>query len=214
MLERQASTVKRVAVAGIAASALLAAPSGASAGTVYSAGYGNAVFTAAPGEKNVLTITFEPSQALLYGYLVFTDEGARITSAVGCQRLSAKSVSCLADTAYADLGDGNDKAVLATPEQEVCTETCGPITSTVRGGPGNDIIVGSPFGDLEYGGDGNDTLIGNAGSDELYGEFGDDKLYASDGFSDRVNCGEGASDSAYRDILDYVLYCENGVLKP
>jgi Ca2+-binding RTX toxin-like protein len=161
-----------------------------------------AIFDAAPGETN--TVTVVASNTVL-GWLVFTDATAPLTAAGLCTQIDAHTAQCPTVRAGLYLGDGNDVAWLVnTPAPRVChpyTGTCELDRSFVFGGPGNDRLVGSSFADSEYGEDGNDVLIGNSGADYLSGGAGNDRILAFDGLADGVDCGPGA-DGLVADPLD------------
>ena len=81
---------------------------------------------------------------------------------------------------------------------------------------GRDYIDARGSGDQLHGGPGNDTIYGNQGEDQIHGDNGTDRLFgndlpdvihANDGYSDRVNCGDG-NDWAIVDRYDYVKNCE------
>jgi hypothetical protein len=110
-----------------------------------------AVFAAAPGERNAVTITVDPQ-----GASVFHDDGAPLT-AKGCRQIDSHTVSCSATNSLPRvlLGGGADSATIAG----------GP--AVIDGGSGNDALTGGP---------GADTLTGGRGRDELRGGPGDDRL--------------------------------------
>lgn len=84
--------------------------------------------------------------------------------------------------AVVELGEGNDKALIANVRSEVFG---GPGNDTLFGGHGPDKLIGGDGDDVLGGGDGpdillggkgNDTLRGGNGNDILEGGVGDDKL--------------------------------------
>ena len=128
----------------------------------------------------------------------FTEPGG-IRAFGDCAQIDAAHVTCPRHGATAitvDLGDGNDKATLATTDGV-----------TVLGGAGDDTITGGPGGDDLEGGDGNDTIHGGDGRDVLIGGAGNDLLYG-DGGADNVN-GFGGNDTEVggpgQDIFDQVF---------
>jgi Ca2+-binding RTX toxin-like protein len=105
------------------------------------------------------------------------------------------------------------------------------ISSTVRGGNGNDrldlsdaddTIEGGAGADHIEGGYGNDTITGGPGQDQLNGDepqgecsyiyckppAGNDTINARDGEVDQVDCGVGPGDVANVDAIDNVQGCE------
>ena len=85
---------------------------------------------------------------------------------------------------------------------------------------GADYVSGLAAPDLLYAGAGNDTVVGRDGNDRIYGNAGADVLHgnqsndtinsAGDQTKDVVKCGQGASDTAYVDKVDWVKKnCEN-----
>jgi hypothetical protein len=82
---------------------------------------------------------------------------------------------------------------------------------------GRDHVEDRGSGDQLHGGAGNDTIYGNQGEDTIYGDNGKDRLFgndlpdgihANDGYSDRLNCGDGKDDWAIVDGYDIVKNCE------
>ena len=65
------------------------------------------------------------------------------------------------------------------------------ISSTLRGGSGNDTLIGGSNRDVIYGGSGNDILKGGAGDDTFYGGDGDDEIRGNRG-RDEFFAGLGA----------------------
>src|SRR5689334_12279189 len=89
-------------------------------------------FTAAPGERNDVTITMSDGRAIV------TDAGAQLSAAPGCDQIDAHTANCpmrqhqpgSSDPYEIELGDGDD--VLHADD--------GPDTIDV--GPGNDEVHG------------------------------------------------------------------------
>src|SRR3954451_647116 len=172
------------AVAGLAV-----VPGAAHAATVAKVG-DVLTYTAAPGERNSLTV-----DKVAAGLRVTDDRNALIAGA-GCSAgATAKQLIC-ATTGVARLafylGDDNDF---------VGTFNTGlPIHA--EGGPGNDELHGEGLADELLGGDGNDTLRGGGGNDTLDGGTGDDRLLGDGSFT-----GAPGDDTliggAGRDVADY-----------
>jgi hypothetical protein len=59
--------------------------------------------------------------------------------------------------------------------------TCGDLTVTIHGSPGNDVIQGTPGDDVITGDSGDDTIYGLGGNDFLCGDSGNDILVGGDG---------------------------------
>ncbi|MDA0183782.1 hypothetical protein OJ997_25975 [Solirubrobacter phytolaccae] len=137
----------------------LAAP--AQAGTITSSWdpkFGGAyAFTAAPGERNQVTI--EPA-----------GKDVRITDTAGaptgeCVPESPTAVRCPgSQDLFVDTGDGDDTVVNHSD-----------LLGSVYGGPGNDRLETTTATRL-VGGDGDDTLVGSPGHDRLDGGPGRDRM--------------------------------------
>ena len=78
----------------------------------------------------------------------------------------------------------------------------------ITGGSGDDIITGDGDSNVLAGGDGSDQLDGGAGLDTYYGQGGDDTITSRDGAPERVDCGDGAGDTATTDTRDEKSGCE------
>lgn len=194
--------------AALAAIACLtvAAPAGASTATYDDAGALH--YTAAPGEKNSLSIQSN-------------GDGARITlmDATGVVARGPEgrcandwydsAVNCDMPTAlYVELGDGDDRATVSwdlagslpvtvdggSGADWLSADYKGLIPAVFNGGDGNDKLEGGPAADVLHGGAGNDEINAGAGADQLYGEDGDD-LLSGDGYktpsADLIDGGAG-----------------------
>jgi hypothetical protein len=84
-----------------------------------------------------------------------------------------------------NVGEGNDRIVIAADVM---------VPATVRGGPGRDEVIGGGGPDKLIGGEGNDRLAGRGGNDLLFGGAGNDELLGGAG-NDVLRGGEG------RDVL-------------
>jgi Ca2+-binding RTX toxin-like protein len=171
-------------------------------------------YTAAPGEKNDLTISQSDVLPWPLPHSVgFGELGGLITSlplpvvdaasgfppsiGLACVPLLV-DVSCLTGASEVGitvkLGDGNDRAT-GVPAYAVAHPDCGfgPCFSiSWEGGGGADNIVGSANPDVVDGGEGNDAIAPNAGPDSVSGGNGDDRIMIGiDGAADRVSCGAG-----------------------
>lgn len=129
--------------------------------------------------------------------------------------------------------------IIGTRDNDTILGTADP--DDIMGLGGHDRIEGFGDGDVIVAGTGNDTLIGDAGRDILHGRRGfdtlyadvestlmtdnpeadhvwggpnDDTIYAQDGFEDHIDCGEGTNDTAFVDVEDITIGCENVVLPP
>jgi hypothetical protein len=170
----------------ITTSALLALAAPAQAGTIELRTYKERswyVFTAAPGERNAVTVEMTAG-----GLARVTDTGAPITGA--CTPETPNTVVCPQGiTLDAHLGDGDD--TIADHGRTWLGE--------VLGGPGNDFLVGSRFDDVLKGGPGDDTLVSAGGDDRLDGGAGNDRHVLEGRGDPRVDCGAG------RDRVDIEL---------
>lgn len=177
---------------------LLAAPAGASAGTVSLDG-GTLTFRAAPGERNGLYVGEED------GRIVFNDDVAVTIAGAPCDPAGAEPatiVRCDAPTGgvRVETGDGDDVLRIGTAMPN-------GLTITGDGGPGNDTVEGSTGDDVLLGGDGDDAIKGRSGDDTLDGGAGNDQLFGEDG-ADVVHGGEGddvvggGGTAAFADVMD------------
>ncbi len=87
---------------------------------------------------------------------------------------------------------GSDQAGNATSSQCPYTVvvTCGGLTPTILGTPGNDTIRGTSGRDIIHGLGGNDTIDGNGGDDVICGGAGNDDLDGDNG-NDNIDGGPG-----------------------
>ena len=137
-----------------------------------------AQFTAAPGERNALTV-----DAGTGGGVQFSDAGAPIGLGLWCVPLPPGQALCDPDGdarvtdgggVRVTLGDGDDRATVRwLPGTGVH-----PGTITVTGGAGDDRLEGSADGVLRFdGGDGDDALVtGTAADVQLLGGAGSDLM--------------------------------------
>jgi hypothetical protein len=163
--------------------------------------------------------------------------GPRVTRVVvTCGAPSRTHVNAV--TLKVNLGGGNDTFVAAPWDdiQPRIDADGGAGNDTIYGSTNSDDIVGGSgddklFGlddvdnidggdgaDLIFGGAGDDGLVGGAGADRVYGDelrptsaWGNDLITAALDFTpDRLNCGEGGSDTAIVDADDLTdSSCEN-----
>jgi RTX calcium-binding nonapeptide repeat (4 copies) len=152
------------------------------------------VVAAAPGERNVVTITQEPGPE--FGRLRFLvrDDGAPVEAGQGCEQVEPGAVACTAATAGPlRLGDGNDS--LTAPQGQASGGAGRDLLNLNSGrmkGDGGDDVLNGTEGD---GGEGDDILVvtsgeGGAGEDvlrcaaeslcRLDGGAGDDRLTGGD----------------------------------
>jgi RTX calcium-binding nonapeptide repeat (4 copies) len=151
---------------------LALSPAAASAGTIAYEG-DTLVVTAGPGEANSITFGGEEE-----GRLSISDAAGYSFPGDRCTQLDpAYSIQCdLPARIRANLGDGNDRAVLGGPGADELKAIDGNTRLTLDGGPGADILRSEGGGDVLRGGPDGDDLIGGAGADVLEGGDGDDTL--------------------------------------
>jgi Ca2+-binding RTX toxin-like protein len=117
---------------------------------------GRFTFTAAPGERNTVTLRADGADLLV------SDVTAALQAGSGCQQ-EAMTVRCpLAATfgGVADLGDGDDTMTVDS--------RFGGASVSVDGGAGDDLLTGEGSGGDDFtGGPGADMLIGGEGSDDF-----------------------------------------------
>jgi RTX calcium-binding nonapeptide repeat (4 copies) len=152
------------------------------------------VFAAAPGERNVVTITQEVGPEFGRLRYLVRDDGAPVQAGQGCEQVEPGAVACTAATAGPlRLGDGNDSLTATQgrtsggPGRDLLSVTYGP----TNGDAGDDVIYGNTAG----GGAGDDHLVatdaeGGPGDDVLrcpaesrcglFGGAGDDRLTGGD----------------------------------
>src|SRR4051794_3602883 len=114
--------------------------------------FGPVTFTAAPGEKNRLTVA--PGGA----GIVFRDAGSRVRARGQCESLGRHAATCpiSEDVPSISLRDRNDRAKLRAG-----------VSAEVAGGSGNDVLRGGGGYDSLNGGPGRDRLFGGRGGDTL-----------------------------------------------
>ena len=157
--------LSRLAPALTTLACLLAAPSAMAASATVDAGQDRLEFTAATGERNLLTVTGSSSTYTI------EDTVSNISAGSGCTQLAAKRVRCSSvpsgpiESVYLDLRDQDDS--VTNPAA---------IDVEVVAGDGADKLTGGAYGDKLYGGNGDDVLDGGAGSDLLNGDEGRDRV--------------------------------------
>jgi hypothetical protein len=138
--------------------------------------------TAAPGERNALTLSLDGND------IVVRDAGAPPTAGAGCRQAAADTVRCEALVAGQEVtvaaGDGNDGI-------DAGALRAGQVT--LEGGPGNDFVAGGDGRDVIQGGEGADVLLGAGGNDFLTGDRGDAL------FDDALDGGPGRDTAAYEE---------------
>ncbi|ADB52272.1 calcium-binding protein [Conexibacter woesei] len=169
---------------------------------------GSVSVVAAPGERNVVTVTRE-----LGGIVVVHDDGAPLVSAGDCSQVDSHTVRCPYPSVGILLGDGDDSALLATNaavdggpgDDRLRAEREAGYVSFI-GGEGNDVLDATdPNASTLDGGPGDDVLSGSGGEDGLIGGAGDDQLSAARG-NDFLTPGPGADDvdgGAGRDLFSH-----------
>jgi Ca2+-binding RTX toxin-like protein len=171
----------------IALGALALTPAAAQATTVGYAPDGALVVTAAPGERNQVSLQQDDGDA---AKVVVYEGGAPISGPCGGYQYTQDCAIGPAGVRV-DLGDGDDRATvsLGLPASLKIAIAGGAGNDDLRaqaqdttldGGPGDDTLQGGDGKDTLLGGDGNDTLDGRGGADTLSGGAGDD-LLAGDG---------------------------------
>src|SRR4051812_14280947 len=165
--------------------ALALLPAAAHATTVSYAPDGALVVTAAPGERNQLSLQENDDDA---GRVVVYEGGTGVRISGPCQAYDyAQDCAVGPAGVRVDLGDGDDRGTvsLGLPASLRISITGGAgnddlraqdQTTTLDGGPGDDKLQGGDGADTLVGGDGNDTLDGRGGADVLSGGAGDDLL--------------------------------------
>jgi Ca2+-binding RTX toxin-like protein len=171
--DRRSNAMRRHFLACLAAAVAAAAlPAAAGAATATSQS-GAVRFTAAPGERNALTVSSANT-----GAIVLTDPGTPIAPGAGCVAgTQAGQVFCAAaDRVTANLGDRGDtfeadpsllKSVFVHGQDGDDVLHGGPISDVIDGGPGNDRLTSAGGGDLLQGGTGTDTADYSTGTNGL-----------------------------------------------
>jgi Ca2+-binding RTX toxin-like protein len=163
-------------------------------------------WTAAPGERNELTVTLTADTVLL------RDPAAPIAAGRGCAALPGGMVSCRRGYLALTAGDGDDTLVVAAGqsitiagvaagEGDDSVRLVGPvgigdvvttgIAHELDGGAGDDLLALGDAAARADGGDGDDTIVGSRDADHLGGGAGDDEVTGGDG-DDDLTGGEGA----------------------
>jgi len=169
----------------------LVAPASVAAATVTTSGdcdkYGDCgyrnVLVAAPGEVNVISLSFqEPAPRGGERTVLIRDAGAILRPGRLCDSRDPHTVSCLTSLSVeVRAGDGDDSidATGAASEGVV-----------LRGGPGRDRLIGDARGGVLAGDEGLDVLEGGPGDDVLLGRDGDDRMAGGSG-RDVLRGGDG-----------------------
>jgi hypothetical protein len=149
--------------------------------------YATVIYTAAPGEANVVEIGEDAA-----GAIVLTESsGAPLTAHSGCHQQAPSAVVCPVVRGglpqyrgvVASLRDGDDRLTSRTITQAYGGEGNDVLSGfgTLYGEAGDDVLDGSERNDELRGGDGDDRLSGGAGDDNLHDEGGDDALDGGEG---------------------------------
>ena len=184
------------------------------------------VFSAAPGERNVVTVGSEEAAPDQFAI----SDGAGLVARAPCARMSEFSSTVVCPTAgietfEADLGDGRD-VLHDTSEQGDNTAKYLPMTVSGRdgddevtffgavpvkfdGGAGDDHATTGPRADELTGGPGKDNLSAGLGDNMLAGGGGSDELVAGNG-SDLIIPGKGKADYANASGGDDTIDWRNG----
>jgi Ca2+-binding RTX toxin-like protein len=164
---------------------LAVAPAAAQATTVSYGPDGALVVTAAPGERNQLSLQADDDDP---GKVVVYEGGSGVPISGPCAGYQyTQDCAVGAAGVRVDLGDGDDRATvsLGLPASLKIAISGGAgnddlraqdQVTTLDGGPGDDTLQGGDGSDTLLGGDGNDTLDGRGGADVLNGGAGDDLL--------------------------------------
>jgi hypothetical protein len=173
------------------ASVLIVSAEPAFAGSAALSGDSNVTYTAAPGERNDVTVT-----ASVDGVTV-DDAGASVTAGRACDQLGPHTARCYprGDRPFTQVlaGDGDD-AVRAIAEPGSA------MVFSLSGASGDDTLVAADSGSVLDGGPGADTLEGGPGDDSLTGGPGSDTLTGGAGDDSITPDGEGAAPGA--DVVD------------
>jgi Ca2+-binding RTX toxin-like protein len=164
-------------LAGLAVLVMWAAPASAA---VVSVGAGVLTISDTVGERNDVTITVSGKS------LRVRDAATSPTAGEGCSARGPDTVACdIEAISHIEVlaGDGDDQIVNDTG-----------LTSTLRGGNGDDSLVGGTSAD---------RIVGNDGVDDMDGRAGNDRITTRGRFIDRVVCGSG-NDVVLADASDIV----------
>ena len=184
------SAVRRLALtSGLALLALLVIAQVASAATLVQDSPNHFVYTAAAGDFNSVTVSYNGTDT----FSLIDDGAASIDVSGTALRCSApdntvpNDVACTGTVSglFADLGDQDD----------YLDGSQANLPLNVTGGTGFDSISGGPQGDTLAGGDNSDYLDGAGGSDTLTGGAGSDEL--DDGLGSGDNLDGGADDDYF-----------------
>jgi Ca2+-binding RTX toxin-like protein len=177
-----------------AALAMGVATAPASASTVSVGEDQRIIFTASPGERNVISFS---SQRL--DEYELEDAGSTITAGAGCEANVSGGVSCAGYTLEVHAGDQDD-TVFRRADSGTTSETLygeegnDTLAGSAFGGPGNDTLSTLERFDAADGGEGDDLIDNPAGAD-VSGGGGNDRLVdhacGDCGFSQVVDGGEG-----------------------
>jgi RTX calcium-binding nonapeptide repeat (4 copies) len=186
--------VKRI-ITSLSVVAALAVPATAGAATLHYEGPPDQeilVFTAAPGERNNMSIQDHD----VAGAVTLYDAGVQfVLDTPYCKDMETgygNAVCPAPNGMRLVLDDGDDWVTVSSGVTEPITMLGGAGRDTLEGyenavvldgGPGDDKLVGSAVNDELDGGEGNDQVDGNAGSDRVLGGAGDDVL-RPDGYED------------------------------
>ena len=186
--------MRLIGLASLISIVALTLPAVARAGTVNGPPIGSqgvAVFTANPGEQNLLQVSSSP----VGPHTIQFSEGAlAITAGSNCFQASPTVVRCHGRDATASLGDQDDtyggdfRSVQVDGGEGDDSLSAG---GHLIGGGGDDDLFMTGFSGLLEGGPGNDELHGGANNDTLDGGFGNDELNAGGG-NDQLQGGPGA----------------------
>jgi len=158
-------------------------------------------FTAAAGERNVLTIAPETTSVWLV-----RDAGAALTAGAGCAAVDANTARCTHlhplitnPGAVIDTADGDDRVTIEPPITVDVDAGDGADSVTgsgsIDGGKGDDTLAGGPDRDVLTGGPGRDVLRGGPHDDTLVGDGGTGNDSGAE--DDLIDGGDG------RDRIDY-----------
>ena len=143
-----------------------------------------AIYRAAPGERNRVTVTAIESDPDFV--VTFRDPGAPVEPGAGCVAKGPHTARCFKpglNRADLHLRDGDDTLLVRTKRslyvfrlhaiagRGADTLTGSPRPDDLQGGPGADTVRGRGGPDALAGGSGRDTLDGGPGEDYLAGEY-------------------------------------------
>jgi Ca2+-binding RTX toxin-like protein len=236
---RRPATSVRLLIA-VAATALLAFPAAAAAGTATLNVSGSVAYNAAAGETNLVTVTREGSAT----YRII-DIGAPVTAGGGCVTAGANAATCsgFVREVTVSLGNLNDEGTVGAsiisiedvgieggPGLDKLTMLGGPVGVTTLSGDGpgsgaptdNDMLFGGPFFERLTGGQGDDQIVAGPGDDDfvdgpgadlMIGGPGDDSFDGgtnADG-ADTLIGGRGSDEASYRNRFLPVNLIQNGI---